>query len=83
MRRTWLGAQPVAQLAQRSLIPSAALPCLPTAFVFSPSVSTVLLHPPNPPAAFQWDDFAAKNNAELNDNLGNFINRTLKFIWAR
>ena len=34
-------------------------------------------------AAFQWDDFAAKNNAELNDNLGNFINRTLKFIYAR
>jgi hypothetical protein len=40
-------------------------------------------HPALPPAAFQWDDFAAKNNAELNDNLGNFINRTLKFCWAR
>jgi len=39
--------------------------------------------PPCLPAAFQWDDFAAKNNAELNDNLGNFINRTLKFIWSR
>ena len=40
--------------------------------------------PPHPTdAAFQWDDFAAKNNAELNDNLGNFINRTLKFIAAR
>ncbi len=36
-----------------------------------------------PPAAFQWDDFAAKVNAELNDNLGNFINRTLKFIYTR
>lgn len=34
-------------------------------------------------AAFQWDDFAMKNNAELNDNLGNFINRTLKFCYAR
>ena len=46
-----------------------------------------LLSRPAPPhhtdAAFQWDDFAAKNNAELNDNLGNFINRTLKFIAAR
>lgn len=43
--------------------------------------------PPHRPrsarAAFQWDDFAAKNNAELNDNLGNFINRTLKFVYAR
>lgn len=83
MRHTWLGAQPVAQLARRSLLPSAALPCLPTAFVFATSVSTVPLHVLNPFAAFQWDDFAAKNNAELNDNLGNFINRTLKFIWAR
>ena len=34
-------------------------------------------------SAFQWDDFAMKNNAELNDNLGNFINRTLKFVYAR
>lgn len=34
-------------------------------------------------STFQWDDFAAKNNAELNDNLGNFINRTLKFLFAR
>ena len=34
-------------------------------------------------SAFQWDDFAAKNNADLNDNLGNFINRTLKFVHAR
>lgn len=34
-------------------------------------------------SAFQWDDFAAKNNNELNDNVGNFINRTVKFIWAR
>jgi len=34
-------------------------------------------------SAFQWDDFASKNNADLNDNLGNFINRTLKFVHAR
>ncbi|KAL4436391.1 hypothetical protein ABPG77_009953 [Micractinium sp. CCAP 211/92] len=41
------------------------------------------VRPETSDSAFQWDDFAAKNNAELNDNLGNFINRTLKFIWAR
>ena len=54
-----------------------ACPCTPAnALVFPLSLLCV-------PAAFQWDDFAAKNNAELNDNLGNFINRTLKFISAR
>ena len=41
------------------------------------------VRPETSDAAFQWDDFAAKNNADLNDNLGNFINRTLKFIYAR
>ncbi|PRW21084.1 putative methionine--tRNA ligase [Chlorella sorokiniana] len=41
------------------------------------------VRPESSDSAFQWDDFAAKNNAELNDNLGNFINRTLKFIYAR
>lgn len=29
---------------------------------------------------FAWDDFAAKVNTELRDNLGNFINRSLKFV---
>ncbi len=41
------------------------------------------MRPESQDSAFQWDDFAAKNNAELNDNLGNFINRTLKFIFSR
>jgi methionyl-tRNA synthetase len=41
------------------------------------------VRPETSDAAFQWDDFAAKNNADLNDNLGNFINRTLKFVAAR
>lgn len=41
------------------------------------------VRPESSDAVFQWEDFAAKNNAELNDNLGNFINRTLKFIGAR
>lgn len=30
-------------------------------------------------SVFLWEDLAAKNNAELNDNLGNYINRALKF----
>ena len=41
------------------------------------------MRPENQDSAFQWDDFAAKNNADLNDNLGNFINRTLKFVYSR
>ena len=28
---------------------------------------------------FKWDDFMAKNNNELLNNLGNFVNRVLKF----
>lgn len=41
------------------------------------------VRPETSDSAFQWDDFAAKINADLNDNLGNFINRTLKFVYAR
>lgn len=41
------------------------------------------VRPETSDAAFQWDDFASKNNADLNDNLGNFVNRTLKFVFAR
>lgn len=29
---------------------------------------------------FSWDDFMDKNNSELRDNVGNFINRALKFV---
>eukprot|EP00236_Picocystis_salinarum_P001455 CAMPEP_0183828968 /NCGR_PEP_ID=MMETSP0807_2-20130328/3068_1 /TAXON_ID=88271 /ORGANISM="Picocystis salinarum, Strain CCMP1897" /LENGTH=791 /DNA_ID=CAMNT_0026074175 /DNA_START=87 /DNA_END=2462 /DNA_ORIENTATION=- len=32
---------------------------------------------------FMWTDLQAKNNNELLANLGNFVNRTLKFISAR
>jgi methionyl-tRNA synthetase len=32
---------------------------------------------------FLWEDFAAKNNAELLNNLGNFINRTLSFLHTK
>ena len=29
---------------------------------------------------FNWGDFVRKNNTELLNNLGNFINRTLVFL---
>eukprot|EP00026_Physarum_polycephalum_P003747 Phypoly_transcript_03761.p1 GENE.Phypoly_transcript_03761~~Phypoly_transcript_03761.p1 ORF type:complete len:780 (+),score=110.86 Phypoly_transcript_03761:141-2342(+) len=29
---------------------------------------------------FAWEDFAFKVNSELRDNLGNFVNRSLKFV---
>ncbi|GAA5989963.1 hypothetical protein JCM11641_002929 [Rhodosporidiobolus odoratus] len=32
---------------------------------------------------FTWDDFVAKSNAELLNNLGNFVNRALKFAIAK
>eukprot|EP01111_Echinosteliopsis_oligospora_P003841 TRINITY_DN1602_c0_g2_i2.p1 TRINITY_DN1602_c0_g2~~TRINITY_DN1602_c0_g2_i2.p1 ORF type:complete len:774 (-),score=199.10 TRINITY_DN1602_c0_g2_i2:89-2410(-) len=31
-------------------------------------------------STFSWDDFMAKSNSELKDNLGNFVNRGLKFV---
>eukprot|EP00455_Lapot_gusevi_P039975 TRINITY_DN4502_c0_g1_i12.p1 TRINITY_DN4502_c0_g1~~TRINITY_DN4502_c0_g1_i12.p1 ORF type:complete len:754 (+),score=260.32 TRINITY_DN4502_c0_g1_i12:109-2370(+) len=31
-------------------------------------------------SAFLWDDFAAKNNSELLNNLGNLVNRALSFV---
>ncbi|KAK4695635.1 methionyl-tRNA synthetase, partial [Phenoliferia sp. Uapishka_3] len=32
---------------------------------------------------FTWDDFVARNNSELLNNLGNFVNRMLKFVNAK
>ncbi|GAA5913026.1 methionine--tRNA ligase MES1 [Sporobolomyces salmoneus] len=32
---------------------------------------------------FTWDDFVAKSNAELLNNLGNFVNRMIKFVNAK
>ena len=32
---------------------------------------------------FNWDDFAAKNNNELLANVGNMLNRSLKFIYSK
>ena len=36
--------------------------------------------PESSDADFKWSDLAAKTNSELKNNLGNFINRTLKFV---
>ncbi|GAB4819697.1 hypothetical protein N2152v2_006743 [Parachlorella kessleri] len=41
------------------------------------------MRPENQDTVFVWDDFAAKVNAELNNNLGNFIQRTVKFLHSR
>jgi methionyl-tRNA synthetase len=34
-------------------------------------------------SVFTWDDFATRTNSELLANLGNFVNRTLKFLKAK
>jgi len=39
----------------------------------------IYVRPENQDSAFQWDDLMLKNNSELLANLGNFINRALKF----
>ena len=36
--------------------------------------------PESSDADFKWSDLAAKNNNELKNNLGNFVNRALKFV---
>ena len=33
------------------------------------------VRPENQDSAFNWEDFVTKNNSELLNNLGNFINR--------
>lgn len=39
----------------------------------------IYTRPENADSAFKWDDLALKNNSELLANLGNFVNRALKF----
>lgn len=39
--------------------------------------------PENADTVFLWEDFAAKTNSELLNNLGNFINRTLAFVASK
>ncbi|KAI5745253.1 hypothetical protein M8J76_009512 [Diaphorina citri] len=38
------------------------------------------VRPENQDTSFSWQDLATKNNSELLNNLGNFINRALSFI---
>lgn len=40
----------------------------------------LFIRPETQDSAFNWSDFVAKNNSELLNNLGNFINRCLMFI---
>jgi methionyl-tRNA synthetase len=39
--------------------------------------------PESKDGTFTWEEFAQKVNKDLNDNLGNFVNRTLKFCVGR
>jgi len=39
----------------------------------------IYTRPENADSAFKWDDLMLKNNSELLSNLGNFVNRALKF----
>ena len=43
----------------------------------------LLNRPEQSDAVFLWEDFAAKSNTELLNNLGNFINRTLSFLYTK
>ncbi|MGC8850449.1 MAG: methionine--tRNA ligase, partial [Candidatus Bathyarchaeia archaeon] len=41
----------------------------------------IMMRPENKDVNFTWKDFTSHVNTELNDIFGNFIYRTLKFIW--
>lgn len=52
----------------------------------SPSVWRYYLasvRPESSDSHFSWDDFVARNNSELLANLGNFVNRLIKFVNAK
>ncbi|CCH44255.1 methionyl-tRNA synthetase [Wickerhamomyces ciferrii] len=52
----------------------------------SPSVWRYYLasvRPETSDSQFSWDDFASRNNNELLANLGNFVNRIVKFVNAK
>ncbi|XP_050404697.1 methionine--tRNA ligase, cytoplasmic isoform X2 [Patella vulgata] len=40
----------------------------------------LFVRPESQDTAFSWDDFLLKNNSELLNNLGNFVNRGLAFV---
>lgn len=41
------------------------------------------VRPESSDSHFSWDDFVTKNNSELLANLGNFVNRLIKFVNAK
>lgn len=41
----------------------------------------IYMRPENQDTAFSWDDFMAKVNSELQNNLGNFIQRSMTFLF--
>lgn len=41
------------------------------------------VRPESSDSQFSWNDFAARNNSELLANLGNFVNRLVKFVNAK
>ncbi|KAH3673636.1 hypothetical protein WICMUC_003539 [Wickerhamomyces mucosus] len=41
------------------------------------------VRPENSDSQFSWDDFQSRNNNELLANLGNFVNRIVKFVNAK
>ena len=40
------------------------------------------IRPENSDSQFKWDEFAAKVNTDLKNNMGNFCNRILKFLYS-
>lgn len=40
------------------------------------------IRPESQDSNFSWSDLATKNNSELLNNLGNFVNRVLKFVYS-
>lgn len=40
----------------------------------------LFVRPESQDSSFSWDDFLLKNNSELLNNLGNFVNRALMFV---
>ena len=41
------------------------------------------VRPEKSDSVFSWEEFAAKNNNDLKNNIGNFINRILGFLYKR
>ncbi|KAI5956199.1 MES1 [Candida jiufengensis] len=41
------------------------------------------IRPESSDSQFSWDEFVGKNNSELLSNLGNFVNRIVKFVNAK